>query len=81
MTTTTIESPLARLTDEQIEELGREFDAIHDEVYDDLGDRDRRYIVSMIELHRRLAGRDGAHVHQRARGPGGDRAMTRTGDT
>jgi len=50
-----IESPLARLTPEQIEELGREFDAIHDEVYDDLGDRDRRYIVAMIEMHRRLA--------------------------
>jgi fatty acid desaturase len=53
--TTVIESPLARLTDEQIEQLGKEFDAIHDEVYDDLGDRDRRYIVSMIEMHRRLA--------------------------
>ena len=53
--TTMIESPLARLTDEQIEEIGREFDAIHDEIYEDLGDRDRRYIVSMIELHRRLA--------------------------
>ena len=55
MTTTEIESPLARLTQEQIEELAREFDAIHDEVYDDLGDRDRRYIVAMIALHRRLA--------------------------
>ena len=55
MTTTTIESPLAKLTPEQIEELGKEFDAIHDEVYEDLGDRDRRYIVSMIEMHRRLA--------------------------
>jgi NADPH-dependent stearoyl-CoA 9-desaturase len=51
----TIESPLARLSDEQIEQLGKEFDAIHDEVYDDLGERDRKYIVSMIELHRRLA--------------------------
>ena len=50
-----IESPLARLSDEQIEELGKEFDAIHDEVFGDLGDRDRRYIVSMIEMHRRLA--------------------------
>jgi fatty acid desaturase len=50
-----IESPLARLTDEQIEELGREFDAIHDEVYAELGDRDRRYITSMIDMHRRLA--------------------------
>ena len=32
----------------------REFDAIHDEVFAELGDRDRRYIVSMIEMHRRL---------------------------
>ena len=51
---TMIESPLSRLTDEQIEELGKQFDAIHDEVFDELGDRDRRYIVSMIEMHRRL---------------------------
>ncbi len=51
---TMIESPLTRLTDEQIEELGREFDAIHDEVFDELGDRDRRYITSMIEMQRRL---------------------------
>jgi linoleoyl-CoA desaturase len=55
MATTEIDSPLARLSPEQIEELGREFDAIHDEVYSELGDRDRRYIVSMIEMHRRLA--------------------------
>ncbi|MGZ4271197.1 MAG: fatty acid desaturase family protein [Solirubrobacteraceae bacterium] len=54
MATPMIESPLSRLTDEQIEELGREFDAIHDEVFDELGDRDRRYITSMIEMHRRL---------------------------
>jgi NADPH-dependent stearoyl-CoA 9-desaturase len=52
---TTVESPLAKLSDEQIEALGKEFDAIHDEVYEDLGERDRRYITSMIELHRRLA--------------------------
>src|SRR5580704_12169523 len=49
-----IESPLARLTPEQIEELGREFDAIHQEVYADLGDRDSRYIRSTIKLHREL---------------------------
>jgi linoleoyl-CoA desaturase len=49
-----LESPLGRLTDEQIEELGREFAAIHDEVFAELGDRDARYIHSMIELHRRL---------------------------
>jgi NADPH-dependent stearoyl-CoA 9-desaturase len=49
-----IESPLTRLTPEQIEELGREFDAIHDQVKAELGDRDRAYITSMIEMHRRL---------------------------
>ncbi|MGA9371911.1 MAG: fatty acid desaturase [Solirubrobacterales bacterium] len=49
------QSPLAKLSEEQIEELGREFDAIHDEVYGNLGDRDRRYITSMIQMHRRLA--------------------------
>jgi linoleoyl-CoA desaturase len=54
MTETLIESPLARLSDDEIEAIGREFDAIHDEVFAELGDRDRRYIVSMIEMHRRL---------------------------
>jgi fatty acid desaturase len=49
-----IESPLARLTPEQIEQLGREFDAIHEEVYAELGDRDSRYIRSTIKLHRQL---------------------------
>jgi NADPH-dependent stearoyl-CoA 9-desaturase len=48
------ESPLARLTTEQIEQLGRELDAIHDEVFAELGDRDSRYIRSTIKLHRRL---------------------------
>jgi fatty acid desaturase len=50
-----IASPLAHLSEEQIEALGREFDAIHDEVFDDLGERDAKYIRSMIEMHRRLA--------------------------
>ena len=49
-----IESPLTRLTPEQIDALGREFDAIHHEVRADLGERDRKYITSMIEMHRRL---------------------------
>ncbi|MDQ6915636.1 MAG: acyl-CoA desaturase, partial [Actinomycetota bacterium] len=53
--TTDLKSPLARLSAEQLEELGRELDALHDEVYEDLGDRDRRYIVAMIDMHRRLA--------------------------
>ena len=48
------DNPLARLTPEQIEQLGREFDAIHDEVYAELGDRDARYIRSTIKLHRQL---------------------------
>ena len=51
---TDIESPLSRLSAEQIDELGRELDAIRDRVRADLGERDRRYIESMIELHRRL---------------------------
>src|ERR1044072_1982799 len=51
---TQIESPLSRLSAEQIDELAREFDAIRDRVRPDLGDRDRRYIESMIEMHRRL---------------------------
>jgi NADPH-dependent stearoyl-CoA 9-desaturase len=51
---TTIESPLARLTPEQIEEIATAFDEIHEQVKSDLGDRDRKYITSMIELHRRL---------------------------
>jgi len=49
-----IESPLARLSDEQIAELGREFDAIHEEVYASLGDRDASYIRNVILLHRQL---------------------------
>ena len=48
------DNPLAHLTPEQIEQLGREFDAIHDEVFADLGDRDSRYIRSTIKLHRQL---------------------------
>ena len=49
------DSPLPTLSAEQIEELAEEFDAIHDEVFADLGDRDRRYITSMIAMQRRLA--------------------------
>jgi linoleoyl-CoA desaturase len=49
-----IENPLTRLTPEQIEQIGQEFDTIHREVMAELGDRDRVYITSMIEMHRRL---------------------------
>jgi NADPH-dependent stearoyl-CoA 9-desaturase len=48
------DSPLARLTPQQLEELGRELDAIHDDVFAELGDRDARYIRSTIRLHRQL---------------------------
>ena len=47
-------SPLARLTAEQLEQLGREFDAIHDDVFASLGEPDARYIRRMIRLHRQL---------------------------
>jgi NADPH-dependent stearoyl-CoA 9-desaturase len=49
-----VESPLARLTPEQIEQLGHEFDVIHDEVFADLGERDAAYIRRVIRLHRHL---------------------------
>jgi NADPH-dependent stearoyl-CoA 9-desaturase len=52
---TQMESPLAHLTEAQLDELAREFDAIRDRVMDELGERDRRYIESMIEMQRRLA--------------------------
>jgi NADPH-dependent stearoyl-CoA 9-desaturase len=51
----TPDNPLQRLTPEQIEEIGREFDALHEQVKADLGDRDARYIRSIIALQRRLA--------------------------
>ena len=54
-TDTTIENPLNRLTREQIEQIGEEFQAIHDEVFADLGERDATYIRNIIQFHRRLA--------------------------
>ena len=49
------QSPLAHLSVEQLDELARELDAIRDRVHAELGDRDRRYIESMIAMQRRLA--------------------------
>ncbi|HEY1596222.1 MAG TPA: acyl-CoA desaturase [Thermoleophilaceae bacterium] len=49
-----IQSPLARLTTEQIDQLGEEFQQIHDEVFGSLGERDATYIHSMIGMQRRL---------------------------
>jgi|HubBroStandDraft_6_1064221.scaffolds.fasta_scaffold23051_4 fatty acid desaturase len=49
------DNPLHTLTPEQIEAIGREFDELHEQVKESLGDRDARYIRSMIALQRRLA--------------------------
>jgi len=49
------ESPLEHLSEEQLEALADELDGIRDRTFADLGDRDRRYIESMIEMQRRLA--------------------------
>ena len=48
------ENPLFKLTPEQIEAIGKEFDDLHEQVKDDLGDRDAKYIRSIIDMHRRL---------------------------
>jgi len=44
----------AHLTDDQIDELGRELDAIHAEVLASLGDADARYIRGVITVQRVL---------------------------
>jgi len=49
------ENPLWKLSEEQLEQLGKEFDALHDEIFGDLGERDAQYIRKMIKFQRRLA--------------------------
>jgi fatty acid desaturase len=49
------ENPLHRLTPEQIEAIGREFEELHEQVRASLGERDATYIRSIIALQRRLA--------------------------
>src|SRR5215212_10941773 len=49
------ENPLHKLTEQQIEELGKLFDELHDQVKNDLGQRDADYIRGVIGLQRRLA--------------------------
>src|SRR4051794_4337341 len=53
--TTDPQNPLHKLSEEQIEELGKLFDELHDQVKDDLGQRDADYIRGVIGLQRRLA--------------------------
>ena len=52
---TLIDNPMNRLTEAQLKEIGEAFDQLHDDVKGDLGERDAKYIRSMIELQRRLA--------------------------
>ncbi|WP_156757177.1 fatty acid desaturase family protein [Actinokineospora pegani] len=49
------DNPLYKLSDEQLAGIAREFDALHDQVFGELGEVDARYIRSMITFHRRLA--------------------------
>jgi NADPH-dependent stearoyl-CoA 9-desaturase len=49
-----LESPLARLTREQLDELADELDLIRDRVLADLGQGDRQYIEKVIRVHRWL---------------------------
>jgi linoleoyl-CoA desaturase len=48
-------NPLHRLTEEQLEDIGKEFEDIGQNVRLDLGESDARYIRSIIAFHRRLA--------------------------
>ncbi|WP_369829696.1 fatty acid desaturase [Mycobacterium sp. E2479] len=48
------ETPLSRFGEQELEKLAKEFDAIHDEVFADLGDRDRRYIKYVISAQRQI---------------------------
>ena len=43
------------LTEAQIDEFGRELDAIRDEVFDSRGERDRQYILTLIRTQRSMA--------------------------
>jgi fatty acid desaturase len=49
-----IESPFAHLGEQEREKICKELDAIHDEVFADLGDRDRKYIKSVITAQRQI---------------------------
>ena len=42
------------LNDAELEEFGREMDAIREDTLDALGDKDRKYILRVIKLHRSM---------------------------
>lgn len=48
------ENPFAHLGEQEREKIGKELDAIHDEVFADLGDRDRHYIKAVIKAERQI---------------------------
>jgi fatty acid desaturase len=48
------DNPIAHLSPEDIDELGRELDAIRQEVLDDRGERDAAYIRKVIDAQRKL---------------------------
>ncbi|UMB68277.1 fatty acid desaturase family protein [Mycobacterium paraterrae] len=48
------QTPFAHLGEQEREKLGKELDAIHDEVFADLGDRDRAYIKRVITVQRQI---------------------------
>jgi fatty acid desaturase len=48
------QNPFAHLSEQEREKLGKELDAIHDEVFADLGDRDRAYIKKVISVQRQI---------------------------
>ncbi|HEY1838694.1 MAG TPA: fatty acid desaturase [Mycobacterium sp.] len=52
--TIAVDSPLAHLGEQEREKLAKELDAIHDEVFADLGDRDRQYIKTVISVQRQI---------------------------
>jgi fatty acid desaturase len=49
-----VDNPLAHLGEQEREKLAKELDAIHDEVFADLGERDRRYIKTVISVQRQI---------------------------
>jgi fatty acid desaturase len=48
------ESPIAHLTPEDIEQIGIELDAIRQDVLDDRGENDAKYIRTVIDVQRRM---------------------------
>ncbi|GAW51992.1 MULTISPECIES: fatty acid desaturase family protein [unclassified Nocardioides] len=48
------ESPIAHLTPEDIEQIGIELDAIRQDIIDDRGENDAKYIRTVIDVQRRM---------------------------